>query len=43
MKRESIDLATKTLAEYNDEILCLVRTLYRILYEDEMKKNNSDL
>src|ERR1044072_5858365 len=38
MERESIDLATKTLAEYNNEILCLVGTLCRILYEDEMKK-----
>jgi hypothetical protein len=38
MERESIDLATKTLAEYNNELLCLVGTLCRILYEDEMSQ-----
>ncbi|CAB4491180.1 hypothetical protein RhiirA1_461418 [Rhizophagus irregularis] len=36
MERESIDLANKTLAEYNSEMLCLAGTLCRILYEDEM-------
>src|SRR4051794_30805475 len=36
MERESIDLATKILAEYNNEMLCLVGTLCRILYDDEM-------
>jgi hypothetical protein len=36
MERESIDLANKTLAEYNGEMLSLAGTLCRILYEDEM-------
>ncbi|CAB4474438.1 hypothetical protein RhiirA5_500084 [Rhizophagus irregularis] len=36
MERESIDLANKTLAEYNGEMLCLAGKLCRILYEDEM-------
>ncbi|RIA78752.1 hypothetical protein C1645_810982, partial [Glomus cerebriforme] len=36
MERESIDLANKTLAVYNGEMLYLAGTLCRILYEDEM-------
>ncbi|GBB83161.1 hypothetical protein RclHR1_00010043 [Rhizophagus clarus] len=36
MERESIDLANKTLAKYNSEMLYLAGTLCRILYEDEM-------
>jgi hypothetical protein len=40
MERESIDLANKTLAEYNGEMLSLAGTLCRILYEDEMDQIN---
>ncbi|CAG8770308.1 4843_t:CDS:2, partial [Acaulospora morrowiae] len=36
VERESIDLVDKTLAVYNNEMLCLVGILCRILYEDEM-------
>src|SRR5581483_5351476 len=36
MERESIDLVGKTVADYNNELLCLVGTLSRILYENEM-------
>ncbi|RIA99607.1 hypothetical protein C1645_811167 [Glomus cerebriforme] len=36
MERELIDFAEKTLAEYNNEMLCLAGTLSRILYEEEM-------
>src|SRR3954453_20204735 len=36
MQRDSIDLAEKTLAKYNSEMLCLAGTLCRILYDDEM-------
>ncbi|CAB4394655.1 unnamed protein product [Rhizophagus irregularis] len=36
MERELIDFAEPTLAEYNNEMLCLAGTLSRILYEYEM-------
>ncbi|PKY51815.1 hypothetical protein RhiirA4_494733 [Rhizophagus irregularis] len=36
MERELIDFAEQTLAEYNNEMLCLGGTLSRILYEYEM-------
>jgi hypothetical protein len=36
MERELIDFAEQTLAEYNNEMLCLAGTLSRILYEYEM-------
>src|ERR1044072_6952862 len=36
MERESIDLADKTFDDYNNELLCMVGTLSRILYADEM-------
>ncbi|CAB5200411.1 unnamed protein product [Rhizophagus irregularis] len=36
MERELIDFAEPTLAEYNNEMLCLAGTLSRILYENEM-------
>src|SRR4051794_15295329 len=36
MERELIDFAEETLAEYNNEMLCLAGTLGRILYEYEM-------
>ncbi|GBB83189.1 hypothetical protein RclHR1_00010071 [Rhizophagus clarus] len=36
MERELIDFAEQTLAEYNNEMLCLAGTLSRILYEFEM-------
>src|SRR4051812_27513035 len=36
MERELIDFAEQTLAEFNNEMLCLAGTLGRILYEYEM-------
>ncbi|CAI2174465.1 1539_t:CDS:10 [Funneliformis geosporum] len=36
VERESIDLVDKTLAKYNNELLCIAGILCRILYEDEM-------
>jgi hypothetical protein len=51
MERELIDFAEQTLAEYNNEMLCLAGTLSRILYEYELTQmsqfyneiNNSDI
>ncbi|GBB91210.1 hypothetical protein RclHR1_01840007 [Rhizophagus clarus] len=40
VERESIDLADKTLAKYNGEILSLAGTLCRILYEYEINQIN---
>src|SRR4051794_11022423 len=36
--RDSVDLAEKTLAVYNGEMLSIAGTLCRILYEDEMSR-----
>ncbi|PKY57382.1 hypothetical protein RhiirA4_509810 [Rhizophagus irregularis] len=41
MERELIDFAEPTLAEYNNEMLCLAGTLSRILYEYEMAQITS--
>ncbi|CAG8505139.1 14702_t:CDS:10 [Racocetra fulgida] len=38
VERESIDLIDKTLAVYNNEMLCVAGILSRILYEDEMSQ-----
>ncbi|KAF0389336.1 putative hatpase domain protein [Gigaspora margarita] len=38
VERESVDLVDKTLAVYNNEMLCLAGILSRILYEDEMSQ-----
>ncbi|CAG8454354.1 3405_t:CDS:10 [Acaulospora morrowiae] len=38
VERESIDLAEKTLAVYNGELLSLSGTMFRILYEHEMNQ-----
>ncbi|CAG8547747.1 9553_t:CDS:10, partial [Scutellospora calospora] len=38
VERESIDLAQKTLSEYNTEMLSSAGILCRLLYEDEMKQ-----
>jgi hypothetical protein len=38
MQRDLVDLAEKTLAIYNSEMLSLAGTLCRILYEDEMNQ-----
>ncbi|PKY40926.1 hypothetical protein RhiirA4_454398 [Rhizophagus irregularis] len=38
MERELVDFAEETLAEYNNEMLCLAGTLSRILYEYEMTR-----